>query len=243
MTNYELDKLAKKVAAELLGMKAVREYITTIRKGLVIWEHWTKEGNTIISKHKESFPEIIRAETATIRQLNPQDVKDAILEHEDGIAMRIKRLDEYKLQAVVQYLADTADTTAQLSDTVINSLIDEYRLTMEAKTRQLLKVIKECEKYIQHHNDPIIEAAVNDRTLLAIFGTKQELEKYILYCKEANNGTEMARKAAELYAADKIKYRDLNSVLHGKLKDIGLDVGTYNAWRVETRKTRLRLEK
>ena len=140
-------------------------------------------------------------------------------------------------------MVDTADTNAQLSDNVINSLIDEYRLTIETKTRQLLRVIKECEKKLPDQNDQIIEAAVNDRTLLEIFGTKQELEKYILYCKKANNGTEMARKAAELYAADKIKYRDLNSVLHGKLKDIGLDVGTYNAWRVETRKTRLRLEK
>lgn len=233
MTNYEGG----------LYMRAAREYITTIRKGLGIWEHWIKEGNTIISKHKESFPEVIRAETAIIRQLNPQDVKDAILEHEDGIAMRIKRLDEFKLPAVVQYLVDTAGTAAQLSDTAINSLIDEYRRTMEDKTAQLLRVIKECEKYLPDQNDQIIEVAVNDPSLLAIFGTKQELVKYIRYCQKAKNGTEMARKAAELYAADKIKYRDLNSVLHGKLKVIGLDVGTYDAWRVETRKTRLRLEK
>jgi hypothetical protein len=130
-------------------MKTAREYITAIRKGLGIWEHWINEGNTIISKHKESFPEVIRAETAIIRQLNPQDVKDAILEHEDGIGMRIKRLDEYKLPAVVQYLIDTADTTAQLSDTAISSLIDEYRKYIEYKTAQLLKVIRECENYIQ----------------------------------------------------------------------------------------------
>ena len=129
-------------------MKIAREYITAIRKGLGIWEHWIKEGNTIIAKHEESFSEVIKAETAIIRQLNSQDVKDAILEHEDGIAMRIKRLDEFKLPAVVQYLVDTAGTTAQLSDTAINSLIDEYRQTMEVKTAQLLKVIKECEKYI-----------------------------------------------------------------------------------------------
>lgn len=224
-------------------MKAAREYITAIRKGLSIWEHWINEGNTIIAQHKQSFPEIIKAETAAIRQLDPQNVKDAILKHDDGIAMRIERLDEFKLPAVVQYLVDTADTNAQLSDNVINSLIDEYRLTIETKTRQLLRVIKECEKKLPDQNDQIIEVAVNDPSLLAIFGTKQELVKYIRYCQKAKNGTEMARKAAELYVADKIKYRDLNSVLHRKLKDIGLDAGEYKAWNFETRKTRLRLGK
>lgn len=224
-------------------MKAAREYIMTIRKGLGLLEYWQKEGNNLIAKYKQSYIDVILEETKVIRKLDPQDVKDAILEHEDGIAWRIKRLEEYKLQAVEQYLTDTAGTNAQLSDNDINCLIDEYRLTIETKTRQLLKVIKECEKKLPDQNDQIIEVAVNDPSLLAIFGTKQELVKYIRYCQKAKNGTEMARKAAELYVADKIKYRDLNSVLHRKLKDIGLDAGEYKAWNFETRKTRLRLGK
>lgn len=218
-------------------MKAAREYITTIRKGLAIWEHWTKEGNTIISKHKESFPEIIRAETATIRQLNPQNVKDAILEHEDGIAMRIKRLDEYKLQAVVQYLADTAGTTAQLSDTVINSLVDEYRLTIEAKTRQLLKVIKECEKYIPSPKHPIIQKALASPQLLDIFYDRPEvLEDYINYCLTAKTPTARARRAKWLAGAGKIKFEYLNKKLHDELESIGIDVGENPTWRGATNK-------
>ncbi len=218
-------------------MKAAREYITTIRKGLAIWEHWTKEGNTIISKHKESFPEIIRAETATIRQLNPQDVKDAILEHEDGIAMRIKRLDEYKLQAVVQYLADTADTTAQLSESVINSLIDEYRLTIEAKTKQLLRIIKECEKYIPSAKNPIIQKALASPQLLDIFYDRPEvLEKYIKYCLVAKTPTERARKAKGLAVAGKIKFEYLNQKLHDELESIGIDAGKYKTWQGATNK-------
>ena len=218
-------------------MKAAREYITTIRKGLAIWEHWTKEGNTIISKHKESFPEIIRAETATIRQLNAQDVKDAILEHEDGIAMRIKRLDEYKLQAVVQHLADTADTTAQLSDTVINSLVDEYRLTIEAKTRQLLKVIKECEKYIPSPKHPIIQKALASPQLLDIFYDRPEvLEDYINYCLTAKTPTARARRAKWLAGAGKIKFEYLNQKLHDELESIGIDAGKYKTWQGATNK-------
>ena len=186
-------------------MKAAREYIMSIRKGLGIWEHWINEGNTIIAQHKQSFPEIIKAETAAIRQLDPQNVKDAILKHDDGIAMRIERLDEFKLPAVVQYLVDTADTNAQLSDNVINSLIDEYRLTIETKTRQLLRVIKECEKKLPDQNDQIIEVAVNDPSLLAIFGTKQELVKYIRYCQKAKNGTETKRQVFDLSALSFVK--------------------------------------
>lgn len=220
-----------------LYMKAAREYITAIRKGLGIWEHWIKEGNTIIAKHKESFSEVIKAETAIIRQLNSQDVKDAILEHEDGIAMRIKRLEEYKLQAVVQYLADTADITAHLSDTAINSLIDEYRLTMEAKTRQLLKVIKECEKYIPSPKNPIIQKALASPQLLDIFYDRKEvLEDYINYCLAAKTPTERARRAKGLAVAGKIKFEYLNKKLHDELESIGIDAGLYKTWQGATNK-------
>ena len=218
-------------------MKVAREYITTIRKGLGIWEHWIKEGNTIIALHKQSFPEVIKAETAIIRQLNPQNVKDALLEHEDGIAMRIKRLDEFKLPAVVQHLVDTAGTTAQLSDTAINSLIDEYRRTMEAKTRQLLKVIKECEKYIPSPKHPIIQKALANPQLLDIFYDRQEvLEDYINYCLAAKTPTERARRAKGLADAGKIKYEYLNKKLHDELGNIGIDAGKYKTWQGATNK-------
>ena len=218
-------------------MKAAREYITAIRKGLSIWEHWINEGNTIIAQHKQSFPEVITAEIATIRQLNPQEVEDAILEHEDGIAMRIRRLDEYKLPAIVQYLADTADTTAQLSDTVINSLIDEYRLTIETKTRQLLKVIKECEKYIPSSKHPIIQKALASPQLLDIFYDRPEvLEDYINFCLVAKTPTERARKAKGLAVARKIKLEYLNQKLHDELESIGIDAGKYKTWQGATNK-------
>ena len=218
-------------------MKAAREYITTIRKGLAIWEHWINEGNTIIAQHKQSFPEVITAEIATIRQLNPQDVKDAILEHEDGIAMRIRRLDEYKLPAIVQYLADMADTNAQLSDNVTNSLIDEYRLTIETKTRQLLKVIKECEKYIPSSKHPIIQKALASPQLLDIFYDRPEvLEDYINFCLVAKTPTERARKAKGLAVARKIKLEYLNQKLHDELESIGIDAGKYKTWQGATNK-------
>lgn len=218
-------------------MKVAREYITTIRKGLGIWEHWIKEGNTIIALHKQSFPVVIKSEIEIIRQLNPQDVKDVILEHEDGIAMRIKRLDEYKLPAIVQYLADTADTNAQLSDAVINSLIDEYRLMMETKTSQLLKVIKECEKYIPSPKNPIIQKALASPQLLDIFYDRPEvLEGYIKYCLAAKTPTERARKAKGLATTGKIKFEYLNKKLHDELESIGIDAGLYKTWQGATNK-------
>ena len=213
-------------------MKAAREYITAIRKGLSIWEHWINEGNTIIAQHKQSFPEVITEEIATIRQLNPQDVKDAILEHEDGIAMRIKRLEEYKLQAVEQYLTDTAGTNAQLSDNDINCLIDEYRLTIETKTRQLLKVVKECEKYIPSPKDPIIQKALDSPQLLDIFYDRPEvLAEYIKYCLKAKTPSERARRAKGLAKDGKIKFEYLLTKLHDELEKIGISTGAYRTWQ------------
>ena len=218
-------------------MKVAREYIMTIRKGLGIWEHWINEGNTIIAKHKQSFPEVIMAEIATIRRLNPQKVKDVILKHKDDVAWRIERLEEFKLSAIVQYLADTADTTAQLSDAVINSLIDEYRLTMEIKTSQLLKVIKECEKYIPSPKHPIIQKALASPQLLDIFYDRQEvLEDYINYCLAAKTPTERARRAKGLAVAGKIKFEYLNQKLHDELESIGIDAGKYKTWQGATNK-------
>ena len=218
-------------------MEAAREYITTIRKGLGIWEHWIKEGNSIISKHKESFLEVIKAETATIRQLNPQGVEDVIREHDDDIATRIERLDEFKLPAVVQYLVDTAGTNAQLSDNVINSLIDEYRLTIETKTRKLLKVIKECEKCIPSPKHPIIQKALASPQLIDIFYDRPEvLEEYIKYCLAAKTPTERARRAKGLAVAGKIKFEYLNKKLHDELEGIGIDAGKYKTWQGATNK-------
>ena len=146
-------------------------------------------------------------------------------------------MDEYKLQAVEQYLADTADTTAQLSDTVINSLIDEYRLTIETKTRQLLKVIKDCEKYIPSSKHPIIQKALASPQLLDIFYDRPEvLEEYIKYCLVAKTPTERARKAKGLAVAGKIKYEYLNQKLHDELESIGIDAGKYKTWQGATNK-------
>lgn len=216
-------------------MKAAREYIMTIRKGLGLLEYWQKEGNNLIAKYKQSYIDVILEETKVIRKLNPQDVKDAILEHEDSIAMRIKRLDEYKLQAVKQYLADTAGTNVHLSDAVINSLIDEYRLTIETKTQQLLKVVKECEKYIPSPQDPIIQKALDSPQLLDIFYDRPEvLEEYIKYCLKAKTPTERARRAKTLAVAGKIKFEYLNQKLHDELESIGIDTGKYKTWQGAT---------
>lgn len=224
-------------------MEEARNYIDTLRKSVNAWDYWVHNGNTIISDAGvESYLHVIKSDTDALSNLDAKKVKDEILERKDGISFRIERIEEYGLLPLLQYLEDFKNTKVILDDEAVSNAINTYFLRIYEKANDLCRVMAEAEKFL-YKDDPILKAAYNDRILLAIFGAKEELREYILYCKQAKTGSEMARRAAELYVQDKIKYKDLNCVLHGRLKGIGLDVGEYGAWKTETRKTRLRLGK
>lgn len=224
-------------------MDATRNYIDTLSRSIKTWDYWAHNGNTIIADvGTEKYLYVIQSETNKICKLDANKVKDEILEREDDILFRIKRIEEYGLLPLLQYLEDFKNTKVILDDETVSNAINTFFPRIYGKANDLCRVMAEAEKFL-YKDDPILKAAYNDRILLAIFGAKEELREYILYCKQAKTGSEMARRAAELYVQDKIKYKDLNCVLHGRLKGIGLDVGEYNAWKTETRKTRQHLGK
>ncbi len=218
-------------------MKSARYYITTIRKGLSFWDKWLTEGETYLQMDKQIFLNLIEKQSEKLRGLEAQDVKDDLLEREDGIELRLKRLDEYKLQDIIQFIVNTQGNTAHLSDAETNEAIDRYRLLIEDKTKELLKVIKECERYIPSSKNPVVEEALNDPQLLSyFFGSKKELEAYILFCSTAKNAAQMGKRAGELCKEGKINYDHLNKDLHDKLQTLGFDVKTNNNWKQATLK-------
>ena len=78
-------------------MKRARHYIEYIRKSYGRWLLWLEEDETYIRQSRLHFLNWIKTITDDLRKLDAQDVKDAILEHEDSIGLRLKRLDDYKL--------------------------------------------------------------------------------------------------------------------------------------------------
>ena len=226
-------------------MNNARAYMKEICRALASWEEWLQNAESMIKEgDKQLLLRFIEHQTAQLRRLDAEKVKDDLLEHDDGIARRLERLEtDYQLLATARHISATKDTPAQTTDAEVNAAIDRCRQVVALKTWEVIRVFEDCRKRLPSENNPILTAALENRILLAIFGTKNELKDFVLYCQQAKNGTEMARRAAELYCEDKIKYDYLNSVLHGKLKEIGLKVGEYNAWKTETRKTRQRLGK
>ena len=221
-------------------MKAAREYITALRKGLRNWEDYCNNGGDYIEVGgKEAFLKHIYDGTSRLRALEPQDVKDAILEHENDIAMRLKRLDDYKLLPTIIFVNDIVgqDTGQYAQD--INQAINLYRQLIEEKALALIRVIEQCKKYLPPKKHPTIAKALTDPILLSYFyDNKKVLEDYVTYCMEARNATEMARRAGILCTKNKLKYEHLNNDLHERMKTLGFDVGTQNNWKGATRKAR-----
>jgi len=211
-------------------MKRARHYIEYIRKSYGRWLLWLEEDETYIRQSRLHFLNWIKTITDDLRKLDAQDVKDAILEHEDSIGLRLKRLDDYKLLPTLEEIFKTKGITAQLPDTEINAAIDGCRQLIEVKALDLIRVYKECECYIRP-NHPTITKALADPLLLSYFyDNKKVLEEYINYCLSDTNIKLKAMRAMELADEGKIKKDYVRKPLHKALERIGLCVGSYPQW-------------
>lgn len=212
-------------------MKRARFYIETIRKSYGKWLLWLEEDEAYINQSRQHFLNWIRTITERLRELDAQDVKDAILEHEDSIGLRLKRLDDYKLLPTIEEIYRTQGTTAKLPDAEVNAAIDRCRQMIEAKALDLIRVIRECEEYIKPKNPIIIKALADPLLCSYFFDKKKELEEYINYCLRDKTSIKLkAIKAKELANKGKIKMDYVRKPLHDALKDIGLNVGSYPQW-------------
>ena len=211
-------------------MKAAKTYIDTIRKALRNWTEWTENGESILRKESFGFHYLISRETRKLRELDAQDVMDAIMEHEDEIEFRLKRLDNYKIQPTIQYIIDTNGTKAQLPEDWLNGEIDAYRQLIEAKALDLIKAIDECEKYIKPQHPVIAKALAHPLLLSYFYNNKKVLKEYVIFCLKAKNIQKKAGEAMELKNDGKIKAKYITKPLHDALEEIGLDVGNWRTW-------------
>lgn len=132
-----------------MKMKEARNYIDTLSRGLKAWEYWINNGNTIIADvGAEKYLYVIKSDTDKICDLDANEVKDVILEREDVISLRLRRINEYGLLSLLQKLEDSKDIKSGLIDGAVNEAINTYFLRIYEKANDLCRVISECEKFL-----------------------------------------------------------------------------------------------
>lgn len=226
------------------------KYLDTLRASIKAIEHWKEHGNAIIADcGAMSLVRVIEESMNKLYQLDADEVKDEILEREDGIAWKIKRINKYGLLPLLEYIEGNKDYMADLNDDAVNDAINKYWNMVYFKADELCREMAIAERYLPSPKHPLVEKALNSPELLRIFKyDRSTLEEYILYCHNADTPTAMAKRAAELFLTKKknkegemerlIERDDLNSVLHQELEKIGLQVGTIKLWQGATRKKR-----
>jgi hypothetical protein len=213
-------------------MEEAEKYLNTIRKALKNWDKWIENGNQILTDgDKQLLMGWIEFETKKLLKLDVKKVKEEILQNEEGIEFRLKRLDtDFKLLPTIEYINDTRNTPAALSDEEANEEINAYRKKIEEKALDLIRVYDECKKYIKPQN-PIMTKAMADPVLLRIFyENKKNLEEYIKYCLGDTNVTQKAIMAKEYAVLHKLRCDEDKTPLHGALQRIGLNVGSIKTW-------------
>lgn len=130
-------------------MKEVRKYIDTLSRSVKAWEYWINNGNTIIADEGvDNFLYVIKTDTDKICALDANKVRDVILEREDSISLRLRRINEYGLLVFLQKLEDSKNIKSCLSDNVVNEAINTYFQRINEKANEFCRVISECEKYL-----------------------------------------------------------------------------------------------
>lgn len=214
-------------------MKAARDYLITICKALAKEDEWYEIGEKYLRMGRQVFLDDIAENCRTLRGLDAQDVKDAILEtgNEEDIAWRLKRMDDYKLLPTINYIASTIQDDRCLSDDEVNEAIAKYRQLIEDKVLDLIRVYDECEKYIKPQNPAIIKALADPLLCSYFYDNKEVLKEYTTYCLSEDANIKLkAMRAKELANKGKIKMDYVRKPLHDALKNIGLNVGSYPQW-------------
>lgn len=126
------------------------EYIDALRANIKKFEHWKENGNTIISDFGASnFLKVIEEDMNELSRLDADEVKDEILEYEDEIEFRLKRIKEIDLLSLLENLEDSKEVKSSLNDENVNKAIDTYFLRMYDKANDFCRIMSECEKYLQ----------------------------------------------------------------------------------------------
>ena len=214
-------------------MKKARNYVDTLSRGVKAWEYWINNGNTILADTgADNYLYVIKSDTEVLSNLDANEIKDVILECEDGISLRLKRINEYGLLPLLQKLEDSKEIKASLIDDAVNEAINTYFLRIYEKANDLCRVMAEAEHFIPSPKHPVIQKALANPILLDIFYDRPDvLEDYINFCLAAKKPSHRARKAKELANDIKMKYEYINSRLREELKKIGIDVGHYKTWQ------------
>lgn len=212
-------------------MKAARNYINTLYRCVKAFDYWLNNGNGIIKDMgSDRFLKVIESDTTSLSELDANEVLDEILEHEDGIDFRLKRVNEYGLLDLLEYIDNNIETKASLTDDAVNEALNRFYASISEKANDLCRIIAKAESFVKPKN-PIIEKGLTDRLLCSYFyDNKKVLEEYLNFCLSADNIKLKAIRAKELADKGKIKNDYVRKPLHKALKKIGLNVGSYPQW-------------
>lgn len=132
-------------------MKATRNYLNTIRKALEKWQEWSENGDTILEEKGWLFLQgQLNIESRKLRELDVQEVKDEVLQNQDGIRLRLRRLvNDYGISELRDDVLRIAGKDARLTDAAINDQLTEYRSLIVVKTAELAQAYNECAAYLK----------------------------------------------------------------------------------------------
>lgn len=132
-------------------MKATRNYLDTIRKALENWQEWSENGDTILKEKGWLFLHgQLNIESRKLRELDVQEVKDEVLQNQDGIRLRLRRLvNDYGISELRDDVLRIAGKDARLTDAAINDQLTEYRSLIVVKTAELAQAYNECAAYLK----------------------------------------------------------------------------------------------
>lgn len=180
-------------------MKKVRDYIDTLCKSVKAWEYWINNGNTIMADvGADNYLYVIKSDTDKICDLDANEVKDVILEREDDISLRLRRINEYGLLSLLQKLENSKDIKASLINDAVNEAINTYFLRIYEKANDFCKIVSECEKYLPRKDSHKVEhknpqMAIPNEILL-VFRDKESAEEYLNWKEHTNNPRDWGRR-------------------------------------------------
>lgn len=180
-------------------MKKVRDYIDTLCKSVKAWEYWINNGNTIMADvGADNYLYVIKSDTDKICDLDANEVKDVILEREDDISLRLRRINEYGLLSLLQKLENSKDIKASLINDAVSEAINAYFLRIYDKANDLCRIVSECEKFLQKNDSHKVEHKNPQRAIpneiLLVFRDKESAEEYLNWKEHTNNPRDWGRR-------------------------------------------------
>ncbi len=213
-------------------MKRVKKYLRRIYQATMDWDNgWERATQFIADGENALLIGLMKHHTKMLMELDCQDVADAILEHQEEIEFRLKRIDNYRIWPTMQHIFDNAGTIADFSDGEVNEAMNICHDWIIHKSKDFVNVYRECEEFIKPQNPILAKGLVDPLLLSYFFDNRKELEKYLNYCLEDTDFSMKAYRAKELADKGKIRKGCLRKPLHDALQKIGIDTGSYVNWQ------------